>query len=149
MSNEDPDKFLRDPNAYEKVARWLGQYPPEGGLPKQSGAKPHVKQEFPEGGIAAILAIILAVFNLNSLVRIVLVALAIALTVYVAWRFPAPLWQRVLGAIAATIVLVTLSAGPIQTEHAREMALDALNNFQIGSPPKEPNLQPIPMAPTK
>jgi hypothetical protein len=72
-----------------------------------------------EGTIAALLAILLAVVDLNWMVRIALVVCGIGLIAYLAWRLPGSKLARAACVIVASAFLIALSWGPIRIDLAR------------------------------
>jgi hypothetical protein len=76
-----------------------------------------------EGALALLVTIILALAEMTWIFRSILAAAGIGLIAYLAWRVKGPVWARVTGAVAVSVILVALSAKPIMTQFAEEHRL--------------------------
>lgn len=72
-----------------------------------------------EGILALLVAVFLAIADINWIVRISLVVIGVGLIVFLAWRLSVEKWLRIVGALAACAMLIGLSVRPILSDYSK------------------------------
>ncbi len=92
-----------------------------------------------EGAVAVLAAIIPAVIDMDWVIRLIFVLIAIGLISHVAWRMPWTVSSRVVGAFIAITILVVFSWGPIAKDFRKERSLESQTALRATPAPQSPS----------